>query len=75
MPKQAWERAAMDDAADVNKVVAAIFAAEMCSAAANKHENYLADYETFLTLLEARDEKAREAAKEASAGTFIQMGR
>src|SRR4051794_40081510 len=35
----------MDDAADVNKVVAAIFAASMCSAKENKHENYLAEYE------------------------------
>ena len=45
----------MDDAADVNKVVAAIFAASMCSAKENKHANYLTEYEAFLSLLEARD--------------------
>jgi hypothetical protein len=65
----------MDDATDVNKVVAAIFAAGMCSAKDNKHANYLAEYEAFLTLLEVRDEKARAAAKEASIDAFVQMGR
>ncbi|HZK90915.1 MAG TPA: hypothetical protein VFC56_12280 [Stellaceae bacterium] len=65
----------MDDATDVNKVVAAIFAAGMCSAKDNKHANYLAEYEAFLSLLEARDEKARAAAKEASVETFAQIGR
>jgi hypothetical protein len=54
----------MDDATDVNKVVAAIFAANMCSAKENKHEHYLAEYESFLSLLEARDERARAAAAE-----------
>jgi hypothetical protein len=67
--------AAMDDATDVNKVVAAIFSAGMCSAKENKHENYLAEYEAFLSLLEARDERARGAAKDASVDAFIQMGR
>ena len=65
----------MDDATDANKVVAAIFAAGMCSAKDNKHANYLAEYETFLSLLEARDEKAREAASAASVNAFVQMGR
>jgi len=65
----------MDDATDVNKVVAAIFAAGMCSAKENKHEDYLAEYESFLSLLEARDESAREAAKKASVDAFAQIGR
>jgi len=65
----------MDDATDVNKVVAAIFAAGMCSAKENKHEDYLAEYESFLSLLEARDERAREAAKKASVDAFAQIGR
>jgi hypothetical protein len=65
----------MDETSDVNKVVAAIFAAGMCAAKENKHQNYLAEYEAFLALLEARDERAREAAKAASVDTFIQMGR
>ena len=63
----------MDDAADVNKVVAAIFAASMCSAKENKHENYLAEYEAFLSRLEARDAEARKAA-EGRAGCFTQIG-
>jgi hypothetical protein len=63
----------MDDATDVNKVVAAIFAANMCSAKENKHANYLAEYEAFLSLLEARDAQAREAA-EGRAGSFTQIG-
>lgn len=45
------EQAAIDDATDVNKVVAAIFAAGMCSPKENKHEHYLAEYESFLSLL------------------------
>ena len=65
----------MDDTSDVNKVVAAIFAAGMCSAKENKHQDYLSEYEAFLSLLKARDERAREAAKAASVDTFIQMGR
>jgi pyruvoyl-dependent arginine decarboxylase (PvlArgDC) len=65
----------MDDTSDVNKVVAAIFAAGMCAAKENNHQNYLSEYEAFLALLEARDERAREAAKAASVDTFIQMGR
>jgi hypothetical protein len=69
------EHAAMEDATDVNKVVAAIFAAGMCSAKENKHEHYLAEYESFLSLLEARDERAREAAKETSVDAFTQIGR
>src|SRR6202035_4831718 len=52
-----WSEHPMDDATDVNKVVAAIFAAGMCSAKDNKHENYLAEYEAFLSMLEARDAK------------------
>jgi pyruvoyl-dependent arginine decarboxylase (PvlArgDC) len=64
----------MDDAADVNKVVAAIFAAGMCSTKENKHANYLAEYESFLSLLEARDARAREAAKEGRADAFTQIG-
>jgi ABC-type Zn uptake system ZnuABC Zn-binding protein ZnuA len=63
----------MDDAADVNKVVAAIFAASMCSAKESKHENYLAEYEAFLSQLEARDAEARKAA-EGRAGSFTQIG-
>ena len=50
----------MDDATDVNKVVAAIFAANMCSAKEKKHEDYLAEYEAFLSLLEARDAPAKK---------------
>ena len=65
----------MDDATDVNKVVAAIFAANMCSAKENKHENYLAEYEAFLSLLEARDARAREAAEHERADSFPQIGR
>ena len=65
----------MDDATDVNKVVAAIFAAGMCSAKENKHEHYLAEYESFLSLLEARDERARAAAAEGKADAFTQIGR
>ena len=65
----------MDDATDVNKVVAAIFAAGMCSSKKTKHEDYLAEYESFLSLLEARDDKAREAAREASVDAFTQIGR
>ena len=65
----------MDDATDVNKVVVAIFAAGMCSTKENKHEDYLAEYESFLSLLEARDDKAREAAREASVDAFTQIGR
>jgi hypothetical protein len=68
------EQAAMDDAADVNKVVAAIFAAGMCSAKENKHANYLAEYESFLTLLEARDTRARAEAKEGRTDFFTQIG-
>jgi hypothetical protein len=64
----------MDDAADVNKVVAAIFAAGMCSAKENKHTNYLAEYESFLSLLEARDTRARDAAKEGRIDVFTQIG-
>ena len=65
----------MDDATDVNKVVAAIFTAGMCSTKENKHEDYLAEYESFLSLLEARDSRAREAAAEGKAGAFTQIGR
>jgi hypothetical protein len=65
----------MDDATDANKVVAAIFAAGMCSAKENRHQDYLTEYEAFLALLEARDERAREAASAASVGAFVQMGR
>ena len=65
----------MEDATDVNKVVAAIFAANMCSAKENKHEHYLAEYESFLSLLEARDERARAAAAEDKADAFIPIGR
>ena len=68
-------RMAMDDATDVNKVVAAIFAANMCSAKENKHEHYLAEYESFLSLLEARDERARVAAAEGKSDAFTQIGR
>jgi hypothetical protein len=63
------------DASDANKVVAAIFAAGMCSAKENKHEKYLAEYEAFLALLEARDERARDAAKKNRVDAFPQMGR
>jgi hypothetical protein len=52
----------MGDASDGDKVVAAIFAAGMCSTKENKHEDYLAEYESFLSLLEARDLRARKAA-------------
>jgi hypothetical protein len=68
-------RTAMDDATDVNKVVAATFAANMCSAKENKHEHYLAEYESFLSLLEARDVRAREAAAEGKVDAFTQIGR
>jgi hypothetical protein len=64
----------MDDAADVNKVVAAIFAAGMCSTKENKHEDYVAEYESFLTLLEARDTRARAEAKEGRIDVFTQIG-
>lgn len=63
----------MDDAADVNKVVAAIFAAHLCSGQDIKHANYLAEYEVFLALLEARDGRARDAAV-SRAGPFTQIG-
>jgi hypothetical protein len=63
------------DASDANKVVAAIFAAGMCSAKESKHEDYVAEYEAFLTLLEARDMRARETAKESRVDAFTQMGR
>jgi hypothetical protein len=66
---------AESDASDANKVVAAIFAAGMCSAKESKHEDYVAEYETFLTLLEARDTRAREAAEKTRVGAFVQMGR
>jgi hypothetical protein len=69
------ERAAMDDATDVNKVVAAIFAAGMCSTKENKHEDYLTEYESFLSLLEARDVRAREAAAEGKVDACTQIGR
>jgi hypothetical protein len=62
----------MDDVSDANKVVAAIFAAGMCSTKENKHDDYLTEYEAFLCLLEARDARAREAAKKGHA--FIQIG-
>ena len=65
----------MDDATDVNTVVAAIFAANMCSAKENMHKHYLAEYESFLSLLEARDERARAAAAEGKADAFTQIGR
>jgi hypothetical protein len=65
----------MEDATDVNKVVAAIFAAGMCSAKENKHEHYLAEYESFLALLEARDERAKKAAAEGRMDAFTQIGR
>jgi hypothetical protein len=63
----------MDDATDANKVVAAIFAAGMCSTKENKHEDYLTEYEAFLALLEARDARAREASEEGRA-VFPQIG-
>lgn len=68
----------MDDAidtTDVNKVVAAIFAADMCSAKEKKHESYLAEYEAFLSLLEARDLRSKEAAARSHVDAFTQMGR
>jgi hypothetical protein len=65
----------MEDATDVNKVVAAIFAAGMCSTKENKHEDYLTEYESFLSLLEARDERARKAAAEGKVDAFAQIGR
>ena len=65
----------MDDATDVNKVVAAIFAAGMCSTRENKHEDYLTEYESFLSLLEARDVRARKAAAEGRADAFTHIGR
>jgi hypothetical protein len=69
------ERAAMDDATDVNKVVAAIFAANMCSTKESKHEDYLTEYESFLALLEARDLRAREVSAEGKVDAFTQIGR
>jgi hypothetical protein len=52
--------------------VAAIFAAGMCSAKENKHEDYLAEYEAFLSLLETRDARARKAAEQDQ--VFTQIG-
>jgi|HubBroStandDraft_6_1064221.scaffolds.fasta_scaffold2150633_1 hypothetical protein len=66
------ERAAMDDATDANKVVAAIFAAGMCATKESKHERYLLEYESFLALLEARDARARKATDPGL--TFTQIG-
>jgi len=63
----------MDDATDANKVVAAIFTAGMCAGKDSKHEEYIAEYEAFLALLEARDAWAREAADEAR-HAFPQIG-
>jgi len=63
----------MDDATDANKVVAAIFTAGMCAAKDSKHEEYIAEYEAFLALLEARDARAREVADEAR-HAFPQIG-
>jgi hypothetical protein len=60
----------MDDATDVNKVVAAIFAANMCSAKENKHENYLAEYEVFLSLLEAREPRPRKLLRGEQAASL-----
>jgi hypothetical protein len=51
----------MDDATDVNKVVAAIFAANMCSAKENKHENYLAEYEGFSLLIRGARRPGQES--------------
>jgi hypothetical protein len=65
----------MDDATDVDKVVAAIFAANMSSVKENKHEHYLEQYESFLSVLEARDERTRAAAAEGKADAFTQIGR
>jgi hypothetical protein len=42
---------------DVNKIVAAIFAAQRCSHAAKKPEDFLHEYDAFLRLLRERDEK------------------
>jgi hypothetical protein len=67
------EWAQMDDATDANKVVAAIFAAGMCAAKDSKHEDYVAEYEAFLGLLEARDARARAAADEVRQA-FPQIG-
>lgn len=63
------------DTTDVNKVVAAIFAADMCSAKEKKYENYIAEYEAFLSLLEARDVRSKEAAALSHVDSFTQMGR
>jgi hypothetical protein len=62
----------MDDATDANKVVAAIFAAGMCATKESKHEHYLTEYESFLSLLETRDAQARKAADPGL--SFTQIG-
>jgi hypothetical protein len=61
----------MDDATDTNKVVAAILAASMCSSKESDRKDYLTEYEAFLSLLEERDARAREAAEKGHVFTHI----
>jgi hypothetical protein len=59
----------MDDATDANKVVAAIFAASICSTKENKHEDYgFPEYEAFLSLVRGarRPGRGRDAQAEAA---------
>lgn len=52
---------------DIDKVIAAIFAASMChQSTSNKHEDYLAQYEIFLTKIREREHAENSAIIETS---------
>jgi hypothetical protein len=63
--------------ADTNKLIAAIFAAAMCTQSnENKHEDYLKQYHTFLKLMTEREEaeKTKKAAAQASFDAYKKPG-
>jgi hypothetical protein len=69
--KHPTSEAAMND---TDKLVAAIFAAGICSHPGNKPEDYYAYYETFLKMAKDREEAAEIDANKASVEIFTKLG-
>jgi hypothetical protein len=49
----------VSDQNDVDQLIAAIFAAQICANPATKREDYLKEYDAFLVLLQQRDDRHR----------------
>jgi hypothetical protein len=63
------------DGNDVNKIVAAIFAAQRCANAANEPDDFMREYEDFLTRLRARNEDAKGKEGAEAAEQMIKANR